>query len=162
MELPITPTSHFPYAASLVLLVGFILAATIGSIAWFASQRPVGGKETGAAQPEAQTNTDGYDRFLIPAETASRQAREGESFGKMPAAEGDIATTNGFTVDREGLANNYAIEPEVYAEVPGDMKERNQAIEDDRVNQRREILETDEDGKLTIGADNRGKGVGLV
>ncbi len=163
MELPITPTSHFPYAASFLLLAGFILAATIGSIAWFASNRPVGWKGTGAAKPDdAEVKTDGYDRFIVSAETVARQAREGESFGRTPASEGDIATTNGFTVDREGLANNYAIEPEIYAEVPGDMKERNHAVEEARVNERVETQNTDENGKLTMDSDDRGKGVGAV
>ncbi len=33
---------HFPVAATVVLIVGFIAAATIGSIAWYNSKRPVG------------------------------------------------------------------------------------------------------------------------
>lgn len=162
MELPITPTSHFPYTASFMLLAGFILAVTIGSIAWFASKRPVGWKGTGAAKPDAPVKTDGYDRFMVATETASRQAREGESFGRTPEGESDIDTTNGFTVDREGLANNYAVEPEIYAEVPGDMKKRNQAAEAARVKTRLEAQQTDENGKLTMGSDDRGQGVGVV
>ncbi|MFP4008647.1 MAG: photosystem II assembly protein Psb35 [Spirulinaceae cyanobacterium] len=34
--------SHFPYASTLVYVLGFIAAATIGSIAWYNSKRPVG------------------------------------------------------------------------------------------------------------------------
>jgi len=32
-------------------------------------------------------------------------------------------TLRGATVDQEGLANNYAIEPEMYFEEPGDAKQ---------------------------------------
>ena len=33
---------HFPYAATGVMVVGFIAAVTIGSIAWYNSKRPAG------------------------------------------------------------------------------------------------------------------------
>ncbi|WAL58026.1 photosystem II assembly protein Psb35 [Thermocoleostomius sinensis] len=33
---------HFPISATLVLIVGFIAATTIGSIAWYNSKRPPG------------------------------------------------------------------------------------------------------------------------
>lgn len=33
---------HFPFAATAVLVVGFIAAVTIGSIAWYNSKRPPG------------------------------------------------------------------------------------------------------------------------
>lgn len=33
---------HFPISATLVYVVGFIAAVTIGSIAWYNSKRPVG------------------------------------------------------------------------------------------------------------------------
>jgi hypothetical protein len=33
---------HFPVAFTLVYVVGFIAAVTIGSIAWYNSKRPVG------------------------------------------------------------------------------------------------------------------------
>lgn len=35
-------TPHFPISATLVYVVGFIAATTIGSIAWYNSKRPVG------------------------------------------------------------------------------------------------------------------------
>ncbi len=38
-------TSHFPVSATLVLVVGFIAATVIGSIAWFNSKRPLGWKD---------------------------------------------------------------------------------------------------------------------
>lgn len=34
--------SHFPVSFTLVYVVGFIAAVTIGSIAWYNSKRPVG------------------------------------------------------------------------------------------------------------------------
>lgn len=34
--------SHFPYAATATLAVGFIAAVSIGSIAWYNSKRPPG------------------------------------------------------------------------------------------------------------------------
>lgn len=33
---------HFPLSATLVYVIGFIAATTIGSIAWYNSKRPVG------------------------------------------------------------------------------------------------------------------------
>lgn len=37
-----TNEPHFPYAATAVLVLGFIAATTIGSIAWYNSKRPPG------------------------------------------------------------------------------------------------------------------------
>jgi hypothetical protein len=37
-----TNTPHFPISATLVYVVGFVAAASIGSIAWYNSKRPVG------------------------------------------------------------------------------------------------------------------------
>jgi hypothetical protein len=37
-----TNTPHFPVAATLTLVAGFIAAVTIGSIAWYNSKRPPG------------------------------------------------------------------------------------------------------------------------
>ncbi len=37
-----TNASNFPVSATLVLLVGFVAAVSIGSIAWFNSKRPSG------------------------------------------------------------------------------------------------------------------------
>ncbi|MDJ0800684.1 MAG: hypothetical protein QNJ51_28405 [Calothrix sp. MO_167.B12] len=37
-----TAGSHFPLAFTLVYVVGFIAAVTIGSIAWYNSKRPPG------------------------------------------------------------------------------------------------------------------------
>ena len=42
MNLGVEAAPHFPLSATLVYIVGFIAAATIGSIAWYNSKRPVG------------------------------------------------------------------------------------------------------------------------
>ncbi|NRB09787.1 MAG: hypothetical protein HRU34_23795 [Richelia sp.] len=39
--------SHFPFAFTLVYVVGFIAAVTIGSIAWYNSKRPPGWENKG-------------------------------------------------------------------------------------------------------------------
>jgi hypothetical protein len=67
---------------------------------------------------------DSYDPHIIPAETAARKEREGDDFKQIPGDADNAAsldTTGGYTVDKEGLANNYAAEPEMYIETPGDM-----------------------------------------
>ncbi|OKH20347.1 hypothetical protein NIES593_19170 [Hydrococcus rivularis NIES-593] len=53
-----TNTPHFPVAATLSLIVGFIAATTIGSIAWYNSKRPVGweNKERPDVVPELDTS----------------------------------------------------------------------------------------------------------
>jgi hypothetical protein len=75
-------------------------------------------------------NADSYDAHLIPAETAARKDREGDDFKKVPSgnekADG-FHTEGSHTVDTEGLANNYAIEPEIYSETPGDMPNQSQS-----------------------------------
>jgi hypothetical protein len=76
------------------------------------------------SNPHAVEN-DTYDAHIIPAETAARKEREGEGFKQIPENQGgneSIDTTSGYTVDSEGLANNYAIEPEMYIDEPGDLK----------------------------------------
>ncbi|MDC0832418.1 hypothetical protein CKA32_004639 [Geitlerinema sp. FC II] len=107
-----------------------------------------------------------YDREILPTETGERLKREGENFQETPEpakdpSEGHIDTTKGYTVDREGLANNYAIEPEMYYEVPGDRREKKEALEQQRAEEVETVNETDEDGKLEVGEDRRGKGPGL-
>jgi hypothetical protein len=107
-----------------------------------------------------RVNQDTYDHGIVPAETAARKEREGKEFKHLPEDEEDINVTGGYTVDNEGLANNYAIEPEIYYEVPGDLRAKAEA--EARAQELAEINQTDEDGKLTDQADNRGKGTGLV
>jgi hypothetical protein len=42
MDVPVHAGMHFPVAFTAVYVVGFIAAVSIGSIAWYNSQRPVG------------------------------------------------------------------------------------------------------------------------
>jgi hypothetical protein len=111
------------------------------------------------------TSVDTYDRGIVPAETAARQEREGEGYKHVPDPSEDdesIDTTGGYSVDKEGLANNFAIEPEMYYEVPGDLREKEAALAEERAKELEEVNETNEDGKLTMDHDDRGKGVGLI
>lgn len=72
-----------------------------------------------------------------------------------------IRTTDGYTVDKEGLLNNYAVEPEMYYEVPGDAR---QEAEEDTENRVEELTEINEDkqGELTMEGDQRGRGPGVI
>ena len=67
---------------------------------------------------------DSYDPNLIPAETAARKEREGDHFKHLeehPEGSESMDTTGGFTTDKEGLIDNFGIEPEMYYEEPGDV-----------------------------------------
>lgn len=69
------------------------------------------------------TQSDTFDRGIVPAETAARKEREGENYKHTPEnTEGEVDTTAGYTTSNEGLTNNYAIEPEMYVNEPGDLK----------------------------------------
>lgn len=121
----VAEATHFPLSATLVLVTGFVAAATIGSIAWFRSERFSGWNSARrnkgeAADPEATA----YDPGIVPAETAARRAREGIAFKQKPEGAGASDTTSGYTIDREGLVNNYAIEPEMYVKEQGDLKKK--------------------------------------
>jgi hypothetical protein len=106
-----------------------------------------------------------YDRGIIPAETAARKEREGENFGAKPDSEasgsGDFDTREGQTVDQEGLANNYAIEPEMYINEPGDLREEEEAQQGQRAHDLEELSE-DEQGRLTMEQDTRHRGQGMI
>ncbi|BBD67571.1 hypothetical protein NIES4072_51310 [Nostoc commune NIES-4072] len=121
-----------------------------------------------------RAEVDTYDRGIIPAETAARMEREGTTYKTLPTEEreadaptddqtdpGSVRTTDGYTVDKEGLLNNYAVEPEMYYEEPGDA--RKAATEDtaQRVEELGEVNQ-DEEGKLTENSDTRGRGPGIV
>ncbi len=110
-----------------------------------------------------RTKRDSYDRQMIPSETAARIEREEEDYKQIPEqSKGEIDTTDGVTVDNEGLLNNYAIEPEMYYEVPGDRKAMKEAEKERRQEELNDINQTDEAGKLTIEEDQRGRGVGII
>ncbi|MEA5576471.1 hypothetical protein [Anabaena sp. UHCC 0451] len=121
-----------------------------------------------------RVDSDQYDRGIIPAETAARQAREGEHYKKVPTEESlsnaptdeqtnveSIRTTDGYTVDQEGLLNNYPVEPEMYYEVPGDAREKAAQDTAARLEELREVNE-DKTGELTEKRDSRGKGPGII
>ena len=110
------------------------------------------------SSPTARAN---YDNHLVPAETAARIQREDAEF-KHVEPESSIDTTAGFTTDQEGLLNNYAIEPEMYINEPGDLRDQQQARKQKRIDEIKEINQTNEDGQLTMEQDNRGKGVGII
>ena len=129
------------------------------------------GKETNTNQ-QVKFDTDSPDRGIIPAETAARREREGSSFkgfpSKVSGAKTDDQTddesidiTGGYTVDKEGLANNYAIEPEMYINEPGDLRQEEEEQAKIRA-QEVENLNQDEQGKLTTEGDKRGKGPGII
>ena len=99
---------------------------------------------------QSDKHGDGYDRGINPAETAAREEREGENFKKPIKQQGELDTSEGTTVDREGLANNYAIEPEMYIEEPGDLREKQQAEEAERAEELKEINEPGGKGRGDI------------
>lgn len=121
-------------------------------------------------EPSLYKNTDmqeedtSADRGIIPAEVAARREREGADFRKTADEQADpesIDVTGGATVDQEGLANNYAIEPEMYVNEPGDLKQE----EDELAAERTEAIEEMKEGKegeLTMEHDTRGKGAGII
>ncbi|AFZ21889.1 hypothetical protein [Allocoleopsis franciscana] len=110
-------------------------------------------------QPEVDVEGDNYDRGIVPAETAARKDREGADFKKNP--QDDRPETHGFTVDKEGLIDNFAIEPEMYVNEPGDLRAKEEELEAERLEEFEEINE-DKDGDLTMDADRRGKGPGII
>ncbi|MEH2288399.1 hypothetical protein [Nostoc sp.] len=115
-----------------------------------------------------------YDRGIIPAEIAARIEREGDNFKTTPTEEGEaeaptddqtdsesIRTTDGYTIDNEGLSNNYAIEPEMYYEEPGDARQQAAEQREQRIEELGEVNQ-DEEGKLTDKGDSRGRGPGII
>jgi hypothetical protein len=115
-----------------------------------------------AIMNKQQDSANIYDRGIVPAETAARQEREGDEYQQLPEAEGDLDTTGGYTIDEQGLMNNYAIEPEMYVDEPGDLREEEENLKRERAQTLTEVNETDEQGKLTMEKDERGKGPGLI
>lgn len=119
-------------------------------------------KEKTTRNDEMDTST--ADRGIIPAEVAARMDREGGKYRETAheqAADASLDTTGGATVDQEGLANNYAVEPEMYYEEPGD---RQQEQAQDEANRAQELAEVNhsKEGELTTDGDSRGKGTGVI
>jgi hypothetical protein len=115
-----------------------------------------------------------YDPHIVPAETAARMEREGSLYKTHPTEESEasastddqtnsesIRTTDGYTVDKEGLLNNYPIEPEMYYETPGDARESLEADRQERIEELAEVNDT-RDGDLTFSDDKRGHGQGVI
>lgn len=113
-----------------------------------------------------RVESDMYDRGIVPAETAARKEREGDAYKHVPHEENvepdSIDTTSGYTVDREGLVDNFAIEPEMYVEVPGDLQDKEEQLKAERKEELHDINDNDETGKLTMDKDQRGKGSGII
>ena len=62
-----------------------------------------------------QSYSDGSE--LIPAEVAAQEERQGKPMAEIKGdrlESSDHVTTDGYTVDREGLVNNYAVTPETH------------------------------------------------
>jgi hypothetical protein len=121
-----------------------------------------------AVDSHERAERDQYDRGIIPAETAARKEREGERYKTKPSEQGNedvdsdsIRTTDGYTVDNEGLINNYAVEPEMYYEEPGDARKMAEEEKQLRAQELEEINDGSE-GELTMDGDKRGKGTGAV
>ncbi len=112
-----------------------------------------------------------YDPGIIPAEVAARKQREGKLFGQTARTKqldfasvpttASIDTTGGYTIDQEGLANNYAVEPEMYINQPGDLRQENAELAARRAYELK-VLAEDEMGRLTMENDTRHKGQGRI
>ncbi len=128
-----------------------------------------------AVDSSDRVGEDKYDRGIIPAETAARIEREGDQFKTTPTEEREasaltddqtdpnssIRTTDGYTVDKEGLLNNYAVEPEMYYDTPGDARQKAAEDKAARVAELEDINE-DKQGELSEEGDKRGRGPGGV
>jgi len=116
-------------------------------------------------QSDSNAKIPHYDRHIIPGESIARAAREGKHFGHVehddPADKEHIHIRDGYTIDQEGLINNYAVETEAYIKEPGDLREKEQELKAQRRRELQELSE-DEEGKLTIEHDWRHKGPGLI
>lgn len=109
-------------------------------------------------------DTSTADRGIIPAEVAARMDREGGDFRTTADEQADpesIDITGGATVDQEGLANNYAIEPEMYVDEPGDLKQEEEESAAERAQELEEVNQ-ESGGKLNSEGDQRGKGPGVI
>jgi hypothetical protein len=114
---------------------------------------------------DTNLNVPHYDPHLVPAEIAARAAREGEEFLHVehddPSDHEHLHTRDGYTVDQEGLLNNYAVEPEMYYHERGDYTQQQAAQAAERAHELQELSE-DETGQLTTEHDFRHRGPGLI
>lgn len=109
-------------------------------------------------------SVDTYDAHIVPAETAARKEREGDAFKHVPhqAEDENLDTSGGYTVDKEGLINNFAVEPEMYVNEPGDLRGKQAELDQGRAQEMAEVNDTDKTGELTEDRDRRGKGTGII
>ncbi|WP_141712640.1 hypothetical protein A5482_010300 [Cyanobacterium sp. IPPAS B-1200] len=146
-------TSHFPVTAVSVLIVGFIAVIGVASFTWSKSKESTDNTSSTNTQSvddspqEKKDKSANYDRNIISAETAARMEREGGDFKNVPESDDD--NTGGYTVSREGLVNNYAVEPEMYVEERGDLREKQEAEKQERAEELKEI--NSEDGDKGVG-----------
>ncbi|AUC59780.1 hypothetical protein AA637_00875 [Cyanobacterium sp. HL-69] len=146
-------TSHFPVTAVSVLIVGFIAVIGVASFTWSKSKESTDNTSSTNTQSvndspqEKKDKSANYDRNIISAETAARMEREGGDFKNVPESDDD--NTGGYTVSREGLVNNYAVEPEMYVEERGDLREKQEAEKQERAQELKEI--NSEDGDKGVG-----------
>ncbi|NET03830.1 MAG: ssl1498 family light-harvesting-like protein [Symploca sp. SIO2B6] len=91
---------------------------------------------TNQTQTRESNYSDGSE--LIPAEVIARSKREGNEPPNTPVAKVNttpsnpttIDTTSGYTVDQEGLVNNYAVMPETYkAKYPSEKKQQRYLVQ---------------------------------
>jgi hypothetical protein len=86
-----------------------------------------------------------YDPHLVPAETAARAEREGQAFGHVdhdPPNPDQVHTRDGYTIDQEGLINNYAVEPPMYINEPGDLDDIERVNAEQRARDRKAMVES--------------------
>ena len=106
-----------------------------------------------------------YDAHLVPAETAAREAREGNRYGHVEHDQAEdtehIHTRDGYTMDQEGLINNYAVEAPMYVNEPGDLAEEEAAVAKQRAAER-QALSKDDEGHLSPKTNWRHKGPGVI
>ena len=79
-----------------------------------------------STEVKVASTTDSFDPNIVPAETDARKQREGSDYKHTPDNSEDadsIHTADGYTVDTEGLVNNYAVEPPMYIEEASDLKQ---------------------------------------
>ncbi|MEM8807915.1 MAG: hypothetical protein AAGF01_17990 [Cyanobacteria bacterium P01_G01_bin.38] len=117
-----------------------------------------------SSQQQDNAEVSHYDPHIVPAETAARAKREGDQFGHVdhdPPSSEQVHTRDGYTMDQEGLINNYAVEPPMYINQPGDLAEETHQLAQARAQELAELSE-DEDGKLTLKHDWRHRGPGMI
>ncbi|HEY9769458.1 MAG TPA: hypothetical protein V6C71_13345 [Coleofasciculaceae cyanobacterium] len=117
------------------------------------------------AKSDSSSSIPHYDPHIVPSESVARAKREGKHFGHVdhddPGDKEHLHTRDGYTIDQEGLLNNYAVETEAYICEPGDLRQKELELKAKRRRELQELSE-DEEGKLTMEHDWRHKGPELI